>query len=95
MIKCRKQGNVLGIDRYGIQKMKESVLMLASFENTQEHLFKASVNGRVDKIEGVSERIIMGIPMQNGTGMIGVKQRYAHKTHVYIVIYVDTRTHTM
>lgn len=50
--------------------------MLASFEKTSDHLFNASVNGRVDKIEGVSECIIMGIPMQTGTGMIGVKQRY-------------------
>ncbi|KAI3678420.1 hypothetical protein L6452_37711 [Arctium lappa] len=69
------KGEVLGITRFGIQKMKESVLMLASFEKTSDHLFNASVNGRVDKIEGVSECIIMGIPMQTGTGMIGVKQR--------------------
>ncbi|KAL8233022.1 hypothetical protein R6Q57_002800 [Mikania cordata] len=68
------KGEVLGITRFGIQKMKESVLMLASFEKTADILFNASVNGRVDKIEGVSECIIMGIPMQTGTGMIGVKQ---------------------
>ena len=56
--------------------MKDSVLMLASFEKTSDHLFNASVNGRVDKIEGVSECIIMGIPMQIGTGMLKVMQRY-------------------
>lgn len=70
------KGEVLGITRFGIQKMKESVLMLASFEKTSDHLFNAAVNGRVDKIEGVSECIIMGIPMLTGTGMIKVKQRY-------------------
>lgn len=70
------QGDVLGITRHGIQKMKDSVLMLASFEKTSDHLFNASVNGRVDKIEGVSECIIMGIPMQIGTGMLKVMQRY-------------------
>ncbi|CAI9301114.1 unnamed protein product [Lactuca saligna] len=69
------KGEVLGITRFGIQKMKESVLMLASFEKTSDHLFNAAVNGRVDKIEGVSECIIMGIPMLTGTGMIKVKQR--------------------
>ncbi|KAK2985575.1 hypothetical protein RJ640_025008 [Escallonia rubra] len=69
------KGEVLGITRYGIQKMKDSVLMLASFEKTADHLFNASVNGRDDKIEGVSECIIMGIPMQIGTGMLGVRQR--------------------
>ncbi|KAF4400135.1 hypothetical protein G4B88_021349 [Cannabis sativa] len=68
-------GEVLGITRFGIQKMGKSVLMLASFEKTSDHLFNASVNGREDMIEGVSECIIMGIPMQLGTGMIKVRQR--------------------
>ncbi|XP_027150331.1 DNA-directed RNA polymerase III subunit 1-like isoform X1 [Coffea eugenioides] len=69
------KGEVLGITRHGVQKMKDSVLMLASFEKTADHLFNASVNGRDDKIEGVSECIIMGIPMQLGTGMLKVRQR--------------------
>ncbi|XAR60510.1 DNA-directed RNA polymerase [Bertholletia excelsa] len=69
------KGEVLGITRHGIQKMKDSVLMLASFEKTADHLFNASVNGRDDKIEGVSECIIMGIPMQLGTGILKVRQR--------------------
>ncbi|KAM6584549.1 hypothetical protein CsatB_011551 [Cannabis sativa] len=69
------RGEVLGITRFGIQKMGKSVLMLASFEKTSDHLFNASVNGREDMIEGVSECIIMGIPMQLGTGMIKVRQR--------------------
>lgn len=57
--------------------MDKSVLMLASFEKTSDHLFNASVSGRDDKIEGVSECIIMGIPMQLGTGILKVRQRYA------------------
>ena len=35
--------------------MRESVLMLASFEKTTDHLFDASVHGRHDAIVGVSE----------------------------------------
>ncbi|XP_038972862.1 DNA-directed RNA polymerase III subunit 1 isoform X1 [Phoenix dactylifera] len=69
------RGEVLGITRFGISKMKDSVLMLASFEKTAEHLFNASYNGRNDQIEGVSECIIMGIPMQLGTGILKVRQR--------------------
>lgn len=69
------KGEVLGINRYGIQKMGKSVLMLASFERTSDHLFSASAHGKVDEIEGVSECIIMGIPMRMGTGMIKVMQR--------------------
>ncbi|XP_065849011.1 DNA-directed RNA polymerase III subunit 1 isoform X2 [Euphorbia lathyris] len=69
------RGEVLGITRFGIQKMDKSVLMLASFEKTTDHLYHASVSGRDDKIEGVSECIIMGIPMQLGTGILKVQQR--------------------
>ncbi|XP_023733078.1 DNA-directed RNA polymerase III subunit 1 isoform X2 [Lactuca sativa] len=71
------KGEVLGVNRFGIQKMKESVLMLASFETTADLLFNAAVKGQVDKIEGVSECIIMGIPIQTGTGTIKLKQRDA------------------
>ncbi len=36
LMTCR--GEVLGITRHGLAKMKESVLMLASFEKTGDHL---------------------------------------------------------
>lgn len=61
-------GTVLGITRFGIQKMRSSTLMLASFEMTVEHLFDAAIHSRRDSISGVSERIIMGIPIPLGTG---------------------------
>ncbi|XP_012064930.1 DNA-directed RNA polymerase III subunit 1 [Jatropha curcas] len=69
------KGEVLGITRFGIQKMDKSVLMLASFEKTSDHLYTAAVHGRDDRIEGVSECIIMGIPMRLGTGILKVQQR--------------------
>ena len=62
------KGMVLGITRFGVSKMRESVLMLASFERTTDHLFDAAVHGRRDAIVGVSECIIMGIPIPLGTG---------------------------
>ena len=46
------QGEVLGITRFGIAKMKDSVLMLASFEKTTDHLFDAALHGRTDNITG-------------------------------------------
>lgn len=63
------KGEILGITRFGISKMKDSVLMLASFEKTTEHLFDAAYHGKVDNISGVSECIIMGTPMPLGTGL--------------------------
>ncbi|KDR83341.1 hypothetical protein GALMADRAFT_235418 [Galerina marginata CBS 339.88] len=56
------KGEVLGITRFGVAKMKDSVLMLASFEKTTDHLFDASAYGKNDSIAGVSESIIMGNP---------------------------------
>merc|ERR1712066_183342 len=63
------KGEILGITRFGIAKTKTSTLMLASFESTAEHLFNAAVCGKTDKIEGISECIIMGVPIQTGTGL--------------------------
>jgi len=69
------KGEVLGITRFGMAKMKDSVLMLASFEKTTDHLFDAALHGRTDYIDGVSECIIMGIPMPIGTGMFRLQHR--------------------
>jgi DNA-directed RNA polymerase III subunit RPC1 len=63
------KGEVLGITRFGVSKMRESVLMLASFEKTTDHLFDAAAHGKQDAIVGVSECIIMGIPIPLGTGL--------------------------
>jgi DNA-directed RNA polymerase III subunit RPC1 len=69
------KGEVLGITRFGVAKMRESVLMLASFEKTTDHLFDAAVHGRTDAIDGVSECIIMGIPIPIGTGLFKLIKR--------------------
>uniref|UniRef100_A0A069DY71 DNA-directed RNA polymerase subunit n=1 Tax=Panstrongylus megistus TaxID=65343 RepID=A0A069DY71_9HEMI len=69
------RGEVLGITRHGLAKMKESVLNLASFEKTADHLFDAAYFGQTDAITGVSESIIMGIPMSIGTGTFKLLHR--------------------
>ncbi|KAJ3036140.1 hypothetical protein HDV00_003052 [Rhizophlyctis rosea] len=69
------KGEILGITRFGIAKMKDSVLMLASFEKTTDHLFEASFYGKRDHIDGVSECIIMGQPMEIGTGLFKLLQQ--------------------
>eukprot|EP00164_Ancoracysta_twista_P023141 GFYU01043097.1.p1 GENE.GFYU01043097.1~~GFYU01043097.1.p1 ORF type:complete len:154 (-),score=46.01 GFYU01043097.1:109-546(-) len=73
------KGEILGINRFGIAKMKESVLMLASFEKTTDHLFDAAVHSRGDDIVGVSECIIMGIPVALGTGLFKLMQKIDHE----------------
>lgn len=39
------------------------------FEKTADHLFDAAYYGQTDKINGVSENIIMGMPAPIGTGI--------------------------
>lgn len=74
LMTCR--GEVLGTTRHGLAKMKESVLMLASFERTADHLFDAACYGQKDAIKGVSECIIMGIPMTVGTGLMKLLHKH-------------------
>ena len=62
------KGEVLGITRFGLAKMRDSVLQLASFEKTTDHLFDAAFFMKKDNIEGVSECIILGQTMSIGTG---------------------------
>ncbi|CAM1500867.1 Fc.00g100290.m01.CDS01 [Cosmosporella sp. VM-42] len=69
------KGEVLGITRFGLSKMRDSVLQLASFEKTPDHLFEAAAGMKLDRIEGVSECIIMGQTMSVGTGAFQVVRR--------------------
>ena len=82
------KGEILGITRFGVAKMRESVLMLASFEKTTDHLFDAAVHSRQDEIVGVSECIIMGVPIPLGTGLFKI----LHKASVPAVVEKEKKT---
>ncbi|KAI9686423.1 MAG: hypothetical protein M1822_003768 [Bathelium mastoideum] len=69
------QGDVLGITRFGLAKMGKSVFHQASFEKTPDHLFEAAFHHARDRIEGVSECIIMGQTMGVGTGAMNVVRK--------------------
>ena len=51
------------------------MLQLASFEKTPDHLFDAAWHMKRDRIEGVSECIIMGQTMGVGTGAFKLVKR--------------------
>ena len=70
------RGVVLGITRYGIQKMNSGVLTMASFERTTEHLYNAAVYQRSDQKLSVSESIIVGSPVPLGSNSFEL--HYAH-----------------
>lgn len=75
------KGEVLGITRFGLAKMRDSVLQLASFEKTPDHLFDAAVARKRDDISGVSECIIMGQSVGLGTGAVGVVREMGMEGH--------------
>lgn len=66
------KGDVLGITRFGLAKIGGSVLQLASFEKTPDHLFEAAARFKSDSIMGVSECIIIGQTVGLGTGALKV-----------------------
>jgi DNA-directed RNA polymerase subunit A" len=61
-------GEVKQIGRHGISGEKASVLSRAAFEVTVNHLLDAAVAGEVDDLIGVTENVIVGQPIQLGTG---------------------------
>jgi DNA-directed RNA polymerase III subunit RPC1 len=73
------RGQVLGINRYGISRMRASTLMLASFERTTDHIFDAAVHHRSDPVSGVSECIILGSGIKLGTGLFKLLYDYGGK----------------
>ena len=72
------EGEVKQIGRHGIAGEKESVLSRAAFEVTVNHLLDAAVANEVDELSGVTENVIVGQPIQLGTGdvkLIAVRQK--------------------
>jgi len=70
------QGELMGITRYGLPKMKSSTLALASFEKTVENLFTAASNSSRDVVMGVSENIILGKEPPVGTGLVTLRNLF-------------------
>lgn len=48
------KGRIIGFTRNGVDKMKDSTMMLASFEKTSDFLFDAATQGKHDRMKGVS-----------------------------------------
>ena len=66
------KGSLMSIDRFGINRATTGPLAKCSFEETTDQLFKASIFGELDKLEGVSSNIMMGQIVPGGTGNVEV-----------------------
>ena len=72
-------GTIRAIGRHGVSKEKESVLSRAAFEITVSHLLQASRRGETDKLGGVAENIIVGQPVNLGTGAVELVMKRGKK----------------
>ncbi|MGQ9468425.1 MAG: DNA-directed RNA polymerase subunit A' [Nitrososphaerales archaeon] len=61
--------------RHGIAGKKPSILARAAFEITVPTLVEASVKGEVEELKGVTENVIVGLPIPVGTGMVDLFMR--------------------
>jgi len=72
-------GTIRAIGRHGVSKEKESVLSRAAFEITVSHLLQAARRGETDKLGGVAENIIVGQPVNLGTGAVELVMKTGKK----------------
>lgn len=72
-------GTIRAIGRHGVSKEKESVLSRAAFEITVSHLLQASRRGETDELGGVAENIIVGQPVNLGTGAVELVMKRGKK----------------
>ena len=63
-------GEVKAIGRQGVSGQKSSILARAAFEITVDHLLQAGMTGEIDPLNGVAENIIVGQPVNLGTGAV-------------------------
>ncbi|HEX5519248.1 MAG TPA: DNA-directed RNA polymerase subunit A'', partial [Candidatus Nitrosocosmicus sp.] len=64
------KGYLQQIGRHGIAGTKTSVLARAAFEITVPTIAKASLEGQIEPLKGVTENVIVGATVPVGTGMI-------------------------
>uniref|UniRef100_A0A7C4S6S7 DNA-directed RNA polymerase subunit Rpo1C n=1 Tax=Geoglobus ahangari TaxID=113653 RepID=A0A7C4S6S7_9EURY len=61
-------GELKQIGRHGVAGEKQSILARAAFEMTVNNLLEAAVRGEIDRLNGITENIIVGQPIKLGTG---------------------------
>jgi DNA-directed RNA polymerase subunit A' len=64
------KGYLQQIGRHGIAGTKASVLARAAFEITVPTIARASLEGQVEALKGVTENVIVGATVPVGTGMV-------------------------
>ena len=66
------RGEIMSINRQGINSGDIGPLAKCSFEDTTDQLIKASIFAEKDRLEGVSSNIMMGQVIRSGTGLCDI-----------------------
>ena len=61
-------GNIMSIDRFGINRSNYGPIAKASFEEMTDQLYKSAMFGEVDNCKGVSANVLFGQEANIGTG---------------------------
>ena len=62
-------GNIISIDRHGLNRLDTDPLSRATFEQPVDHLIQAAVFGETDHIRSVSSCVAVGKVFNGGTGL--------------------------
>ena len=61
-------GNIMSIDRFGINRSNYGPIAKASFEEMTDQLYRSAIFGEVDNCNGVSANVLFGQEANCGTG---------------------------
>jgi len=70
-------GYVRQIGRHGISGEKASILARAAFERTIPILISGALGGEVDRLQGMTERVLVGEEVPIGTGLVELYMDFA------------------
>jgi len=65
-------GNIMSIDRFGINRSNYGPIAKASFEEMTDQLYKSAIFGEVDNCNGVSASVLFGQEANCGTGICDI-----------------------
>ena len=65
-------GNIMSIDRFGINRSNYGPIAKASFEEMTDQLYKSAMFGEIDNCKGVSSNVLLGQESIAGTGIADV-----------------------
>jgi len=79
-------GEVRSLNRIGVMKKKTSPIMKMTFEETMNVLYRTAQFGITEELKGVNENIVVGVPINRGTGSRSIRLEFNnHNNHSSVI----------